>query len=221
MALLLLCLTFFSAFTALAQIAIVDTRADEPSTPEVRIVGGTGEGGGISKHSPLKLELSVDEDRPQLGDPFAYELLLTNRSDKDVMVPRSVRWSDTADKNGRPQTYQELAISFAVVGRDGNKLPFNAILSLYGSKDNPDSMVALGPGESMRILGSTYLYPKLAPNAEPPAGNLQAYLAVNSVNLVPVAGANCSDCFLDHERHLYWTQSENPVQIEFQGMGHQ
>ena len=60
-----------------------------------------------------------------------------------------------------------------------------------------------------------------AANDAPSAGNLQAYLAVNSVNLVPVADAKCAGCFLDRERHLYWTESRNPVQIEFRGTGHQ
>jgi hypothetical protein len=218
-ALLLAVLLFVSTLPTMAQVAIIDTRADQPAPAALHIVGGTGGdggvGGSVKQTNPLHIELSVSETRPHNGDPFAYDLLLTNRSDKEVLFPQSVRWSDVAQNDGESQIYQEVAVSFAVIASDGNKVPFGATLSLYGSKDKPDTMVTLAPGQSLRILGNAYYLPGSPRQPQEPSGKLQAYLAVNSVRLTPVKQPDCRDCYFDHEQHLFWTQSENPVEVEF------
>ena len=54
------------------------------------------------------------------------------------------------------------------------------------------------------------------PAANPTAAKLQAYLAVNLTDLRP-AKNSIGSSFRDNERHIYWVQSDDSVEIELVG----
>ena len=54
------------------------------------------------------------------------------------------------------------------------------------------------------------------PAANPIAVKLQAYLAVNFTDLRP-AKNSIGSSFRDNERHSYWVQSDDAVEIELVG----
>src|ERR1022692_1692385 len=94
---------------SLAQVATINTRGQKPTSPSVRIGGGTGAStpGGASNEQ-LELILSLpDPSHLLIGKPFDYELLVINRSGKPVLLPQAVAWSEVDDTGQREKRYQD------------------------------------------------------------------------------------------------------------------
>lgn len=197
-------------------VAIIDTRGQQPSTPSVRRSGGTGSDSTAESKS-LRLALAIDSPRLKVGQSFAYELLVTNTSDKPVMIPQSTSWPDVVDDSKLEQEYQQVAVSFSFLTDEGKKGSVDGHLALYGAEAKPEIMIRLAPGEAVRIQGSASMSPAwiTTPAATPTKATLQAYLAVNVTELRPAKSTNSS--FRDNERHLYWAQSDDSVEIELLG----
>ncbi len=115
----LLCLTcLLLVATSLAQVATIDLRGQKPTRPSVSIGEGTGRGG--SSHEALELILSLpDASNLVVGQPFDYELLVTNRTGKAVQLPQALAWSEVDDASQRVKRYQNLQISFEIFASDG------------------------------------------------------------------------------------------------------
>src|SRR5208283_3816827 len=144
--------------TSLAQVATIDTRGQKTTMPSLHI--GEGTLAGASSHDALKLILNLpDPSRLIIGKPFDYELLVANRSGKTVLLPKAAAWSEVDDVGQRDKRYQDLQISFEVFADDGNLGFLNACLMLFGNASRAETMVALQPGQSVRILGSTAFAP--------------------------------------------------------------
>src|SRR5271169_635680 len=147
---------------SLAQVATIDTRGQKPTSPSVHIREGTlaSTPGGASNEE-LELILSLpDPSHLLIGKPFDYELLVTNRSGKPVLLPEAVAWSDVDDIGQREKRYQNLQISFEVFADDGNLGFLAPCMTLYGKDTRPATMVTLQDGQSVRILGSTSFAPQ-------------------------------------------------------------
>ncbi|MGC2111730.1 MAG: hypothetical protein WA655_19595 [Candidatus Korobacteraceae bacterium] len=207
-------LLLLSTSPAFAQVATINTRGQQPTGPAVSITAGTGSSdGSTSKSLELKLKLPAFSNLI-VGEPFDYELLITNKSDKAILLPQSLSWSNVDDGSESEQRYQELEASFAVLADDGDRGAIQGNLVLYGKETNPATMIVLKPGRSVRILGSADFAPAWDHPPAPGTGmHLVAYLAVNSARLRPRNGQ--SDTYRDDERQLYWAQSQSE-EIMFQ-----
>ena len=201
---------------AFAQVATIDTRGQQPTGPEVSITQGTGAsagGGAGSKVLELKLTIPLFTNLI-VGDPFDYELLITNKSGKPIQLPQSVAWSDIDDGTEREQHYQWLDASFDIFGGGTALGVMSANLVLYGKPSNPATMVTLKPGDSLRILASANFQP--AWSHPPEQGmdiHLIAYVAVNSARLRPRNAQ--ADTYRSDEVQVYWARSQSE-QIMFQ-----
>lgn len=202
---------------ALAQVATIDTRGQQPTGPSVPITEGTGSSGAgnaVSKSLEIKLSLPAQANLV-VGEPFDYELLVTNKSAKEMLLPQSLSWSDVEDGSEREQRYEELETSLAVIAEDGDRGVIEGNLVLYGKDMNPASMIALKPGASIRILGRTTFDPVWNTPPAPSMGmRLVAYLAVNSARLRPKSSQG--DSYSDDEQRVYWAQSQEDLDVEFQ-----
>lgn len=201
---------------ALAQVATIDTRGQQPTGPSVQVTAGTGSSAGNAVSKSLQIKLSLPA-QPNLvvGEPFDYELLVTNQSAKEILLPQSLSWSDVDDGSEREQRYEELEISLAVIAADGDRGVIAGNLVLYGKDTNPATMIALKPGQSIRILGRTTFDPVWNSPPAPSIGmRLVAYLAVNSARLRPKGSQD--DRYRDDEQQIYWAQSQDHLDVVFQ-----
>jgi hypothetical protein len=170
---------------AFAQVATIDTRNQSQTRPSISI----GEGRYRSGGDQAKLQLSLSLPDPlhlSLGKPFDYELLVTNRSDEPVRLPRALTWSDMADAVRRDLRYQDSQISFEVFVNDGNLGFLHQGFTLYASESKPATLITLSPGESVRILGTTLFNPQWKRALKQSTGmRLMAFLTVSATLLRP------------------------------------
>src|SRR5271166_1929134 len=142
---------------AFAQVATIDNRNQNRTMPSISIGEGTYRSGG--DQAKLKLSLSLPDPLHLIvGKPFDYEMLVANRPDGPVRLPRAQTWSDVDDAARRDLRYQDSRISFEVFVDDGN-LGFLNGFTLYGSESKPATMITIPPGESVRILGTASFNP--------------------------------------------------------------
>jgi hypothetical protein len=196
-------LLLLGASLSMAQVvATIDTRGEQPTSPAFHIVGGTG-GNGATVSQSLQTSFSVlDPGRLAMGESFDYEFIVTNKSDKTVLMPQSLRWSDVQDTGEQEQRYEQVEVSFALIMDEGDQASIQGNLTLYGKKADPTTMVLLAPGDAVRIVGTTKLTPVwIHPPSASSKIRMQAYLAVNSVRLRPTGSQ--PDHYRQDERHLY------------------
>ncbi len=212
----LITLLLLASVPAFAQVATIDTRGQDPTGPAVQTSGGTGAGSSnnaASQSLQIKLALPAFPNLT-VGAPFNYQLTVTNRSAKPILLPKSLSWADVEEAGQRELVYEELVTSFAVLSENGDRGVMQGHLALYGKETNPATMMTLQPGESVRILGTATFDPAWERPPEPSTGmHLVAYLAVNSARLRPKNDQG--DVYTDDERQLYRTESQQ-MQISFQ-----
>lgn len=211
----LLCLTWLLLLaTSSAQVATIDLRGQKPTRPSVSIGQGTGR--GSRNHQALELILSLpDASNLVVGQPFDYELWVTNRTDKAIQLPQALAWSEVDDADQRVKRYQHLQISFEIFASDGNRGFVYEDMTLYGNEARPATMVTLQPGESLRILGSIPFAPQWEhPPAKAAGMRLMGFLTVASGILSPLEGQD--DRYRSDERQIYSSESDGNLPIEVQ-----
>jgi len=97
---------------------------------------------------------------------FDYELVITNRGNKALVIPQCLNWEDV-DTGSRDQRFVWASVGIKVRTKDDLEGELNGGLTLYGAEDRPSSELVLKPGESVRILASVTLPISMSINHKP------------------------------------------------------
>ena len=144
-----------AALSACGQtVANIDTRAKSGSGPLGHLLGSSSK---LSEDTAtLEAEFVInDVNGLTAGNPFEYELLITNRGKDPVAIPQALNWGDV--QVGESEPYSWALVDIRVDVGHGLEANLPNSLKLYGSRDKQWSEIELGPGDSVRILGSMTL----------------------------------------------------------------
>jgi hypothetical protein len=153
-------------------------------------VGGSGTGPGDQKS--LEAVLTVPDPSELIpGKPFDFELLVTNRGKKTVVIPQSLDWDDV--NSGGPDWRYRVANVVLQVAPDGGHQRGHIDLGLqfYGSDEKPLTELVLAPGDGVRIFGTGQLPVSMNINGYP---ILKGKLSGSFLDTYRVAsyGSNCN-----------------------------
>lgn len=197
-----------SAVSALTQTTTdINARGVTATEPSVRILGGSGTGPGDQKS--LEAVLTV-HDPSQLipGKTFDFELLITNRSHKAIVVPQSLNWEDV-DTGGADWRYRSAIVGLQVEP-DGSRqrASIGLKLELYSSDDRPSTELVLKPGDAIRILGSARLPVAMSINGKPILqGKLAGSFTVTSNWLHPAPTPAVPEGYSSEDRTIFSAES--------------
>ncbi len=196
-------------------ITDINVRGQAATKPPVRIVGGSGTGPG--DQTTLVAELTVDDPSGLVpGKPFDFELLVTNHGKRSVVLPQSLNWEDV-DSGGSEWRYVSASVTVQVAPDEGRQRGSVDIgLELYGSREKPSTELALKPGDSVRILGSSRLPLNMNINGNPIGkGKIAVSFSVNSVWLRPAPTTNAPDGYRAESRTVFIAESETRYPVNF------
>jgi hypothetical protein len=112
------------------------------------------------------------------------------------------------------RVYQDLAISFEIFADDGNLGFLTLCMVLFGNPSLPKTMIALQPGDSLRILGRTSFAPRWQRPVTQATGNrLMAFVTVASYVLHQEDG---TDGYRSEGHQIYSAESDGNLRIEIQ-----
>jgi hypothetical protein len=196
----------------------IDTRGKTQTKPDVRIAGGFLKGlprqDQRTAPAPIDVVFTVeDAAKIQYGKKFNYTLTVTNTGDRNILLPRTVTWSDVEDRQSKEQTYYTSRILFHLRAPASFTL-MGAGLSFYGSTVQPDTLVDLKPGNSVRILGSTMMVPKGWTSPLPKGKVTIAIRAQYEVGSVLLHMGQ--DGYRNDETQIINEESKNTVELEYQ-----
>ena len=117
-------------------------------------------GGSAGDHKYLKGVFTIsDAANLTPGSRFDYELVVTNNQSVPIAIPQALDWKEI--DQGRPsQNFVRATLSVHMGCLEHEPIGLNDELGgldyvvLYGSDERPETEIMLGPGESVRILGS-------------------------------------------------------------------
>ncbi len=208
---------FFMVASALAQtVTEVETRGKEPTYPDYKVTGGS-EGGRGADTDSLEVTFALPDGlRLPIGETYDYEVTVTNKSKKEVLLPRSTEWSDLVDGHPKELKYDELEVQFIFAGRDTGHTYLGGNLLLYGRVSKPSTMIALQPGDFLRVRGRVTLN---APWMPIPADSIvkvhmEAALILRSAWLHPAPDPVYADAYSNDRKEIYFIRSENMLPAE-------
>ncbi len=212
-ALLLLCV----GVSLFAQsVTEIETRGIQPTSPDYPVTGG-GQGNRGADTDLLEVTLDLpDGPRLPIGQPYDYEVTVTNKSKKVISLPRSIEWSDLADGHPTELKYDEMEINFIFSSREQGNTYLGSNLMLYGRASKPSTMVALQPGDAMRLRGRVELTAPWLPipaNAVVPV-HLRAALVVGSCWLHPAPDPVNPGAYLNDRKEVYFIPSQSMLPVE-------
>jgi hypothetical protein len=184
-------LTFILSCVTIPAIAqtesIIDTRGQQ-QTVATPLPARCGSGGAAwprpdeyTESSRVKAELIVtNPESIVVGEPFEFELILTNETAGEITVPQSLDGKDVVDPGVAIQHYEDDDIYFELQPTDPdvvNQAPrFSANLALFSSHLKFSTFVPLRPGDSVRILGTATFRPGRNLR-KPESGEMEATLS--------------------------------------------
>lgn len=194
----------------------VETRGTLPTYPDYRVAVGYERGRGEDTDL-LEVTFSLpDGPRLPIGETYDYEVTVTNKSKKVMSLPRSIEWSDLADGHPKELKYDEMEINFIFSSREQGNTYLGSNLMLYGRASKPSTIVALQPGDSMRLRGRVELTAPWLPlpeNAVVPV-HMRAALVVSSCWLHPATDPIYPDAYLNDRKEVYFIRSQNMLPAE-------
>ena len=197
-----LVLLTFASLPMLAQtVTDIDTRAKPESGPVGYLLGSSAR---LSEdNAALSAEFVVaDPGGLTPGRPFEYELVVTNRSKSPVLIPRALNWEDVAAGDGEPYSWAWVELGVDIGDGVEGSLPYT--LKLYGAKDKTWSEIVLGPGESVRILGSQMLPTSMNINSKPVGkAILKGQFHLGTMRLCHTPTAQYPDAYRTESRWAY------------------
>ena len=197
-----------------AQVATIDTRGMKLVPLPLPIAEGGGIGGG--NRADLQLQLSLtDPSNLVVGEPFEYELLVTNRSSHPIAIPRSVGLDGILDLGQREQHYQYMQFEFEIFVDNGDVGFIHQPLKVYGKESAPSTVLTLQPGDAVRILGSTSFAPRWAKQPPTPASSkrLMAFLIIGSDHVFPIDSEGKR--YRSEARQTYSLETDGTLRIDF------
>jgi hypothetical protein len=212
------CLCAVSSLLLAQTVTEVNTVGVDRNSPAVRIVGGTGASASALGSNPLQITLSAyGPSAFRTGDRLDYEVLITNVSSENVVLPQSLSWAEVAEPGAKRQKYVEASLSITLTTDEGGSGSFPVDVTLYGTPSRPSTLVVLKPGDSMRIQARSTLIPnRLSGLGEgPERAHLRADFAADWTELDPASVPKMANAYRFTSTPLYWAQSANHLEVEF------
>jgi hypothetical protein len=98
--------------------------------------------------------VSLDRTHYQIGDEPRFEVIVENVGSAPLRIPFSPHLADLQPRDpARKFRYLELQVVLWIAGREWSENSGGGV-RLYGNDDQPDTMLNLQPGESVRITGN-------------------------------------------------------------------
>lgn len=216
----ILSLIFLVSMVSAQVVTDINLHGVEATALPFHIIGGSG-GGSSAALNKLQVDLSLLSSQISAGLPFDYQVVITNTSDTEILVPQATSWSDVLDKDASKQSFTEGFLSFTVQTENGARGHLDGEISLYGSPSSPGTTVRLAPGDSVRLSGTAKASPVWdAGSAAKIEGiavdaTLQADFSINSVRLHPAAAKAGHGAYRQDSLSLYWAQSKPATPIQF------
>jgi hypothetical protein len=189
----------FASLSACAQtLTDIDTRSKQATGPTGHLLQSSCQ---LESDANALSAVFVIDDPSNLraGERFDYELVVTNRGNRPVAVPRALNWEDVQIGDGDP--YSWASVDIRVDAGDGLEASLPYSLKLYGSKDKPWSEVVLGFGESVRILGSDRLPVSMNINAKPVAkATVKSIFHLGTMRLYRTPSGEVPDAYRSESR---------------------
>lgn len=205
------------ASAALAQnVTDIETRGAEPTHSDYHVLRGGGGGrGGDTDSLLVTFELPNGYSLP-IGQKYDYEVTVINKSTEEILLPRCIEWSDIADGHPKEIKYQTLEVDLIFGTPKTGNTYLGGNLILYGETSKPSTMIALRPGDSLRLHGRVKL---TAPWLPLPANtslkvHLRAAVSLSSVWLHPTPTPNDPNGYSQDPKEIYFIRSDNDLPVE-------
>ena len=143
------------------------------------------------------------------GKTFDFELLITNRGKKPVVIPQSLDWQDV-DSGGPDWRYLEADVALQVTPDGGRQRGYIDLgLRFYGSDERPSTELVLAPGDGVRILGSCQLPLSMSVDGKPiQKGKMGGSFNVSTEWLHPAPTAAVPDGYRSEGRTIVSAEAE-------------
>lgn len=146
---------------SLATLSLAQNVIDTRDKPYHEISGDLAQSGSSAGgHKYLKGVFTIpDAANLTPGSRFDYELVVTNNQNVPIAIPQALDWKEI-DRASASQNFVRATLSVHMgclerepVGLSNESGGLDYVV-LYGSDERPGTEIMLGPGESVRILGS-------------------------------------------------------------------
>jgi hypothetical protein len=137
-----------------AQTETVINARDSPHVQRADEQGG-GWCAGVNPDTNLEAQFTIDNTDPKPGSAMNYELLVTNKGEKAIALPRALDWKEV-DSGSLEQRYLVARVTLELRA-EGGAHTYIAPLALYSTAEKPGTALVLRPGDSLRLLGSAIL----------------------------------------------------------------
>jgi hypothetical protein len=144
---------------SLATLSLAQNVINTRDKPFREISGRQMTGGGSGDPEFIRGVLTIpDSTNLTPGGRFDYELVVTNDQNVSIAIPQTLDWKEI-DQGRASQHFVRARLSLHIgclgrgAGPDRGSGGLDYVV-LYGSDERPGTEIMLGPGESVRILGS-------------------------------------------------------------------
>jgi|HubBroStandDraft_2_1064218.scaffolds.fasta_scaffold22288_2 hypothetical protein len=156
----ILCLLSFASLVADARKlsaqteTVINTRGLRESQPPHD--QGAGWCAGVNPDTKLEARFTIDDPSPRAGSPVNYELLITNKGENAITLPRALNWKVVVDSDSLEQRYVMASVTLELRTQNAQTY-ITPTLNLYATADKTDTLLSFHPGDSLRILGTSVL----------------------------------------------------------------
>ena len=206
-----------AACSALGQtVTDIETRGTDPTHGEYRVQRGGGGGRGADTDA-LHVSVSlINGSTLPIGQTYDYEVTINHKGTKEVRLPRCIEWSDIVDGRPKELRYKTLEVVLIFHSPETGNTYFGGNLLLYGNSAKPSTMVALQPGDTLRLRGRVKLDAPWLPipaNSVIPA-KMRAAVSLTDVWLHPTPTAEVPDGYSEDLKEIYFVKSENVLAVD-------
>jgi len=206
-----------AACSALGQtVTDIETRGTDPTHGEYRVQRGGGGGRGADTDA-LHVSVSlINGSTLPIGQTYDYEVTINHKGTKEVRLPRCIEWSDIVDGRPKELRYKTLEVVLIFHSPETGNTYFGGNLLLYGNSAKPSTMVALQPGDTLRLRGRVKLDAPWLPipaNSVIPA-KMRAAVSLTDVWLHPTPTAEVPDGYSEDPKGIYFVKSENVLAVD-------
>ena len=214
---LFLAALLLAACSALGQtVTDIETRGIDPTHGDYNVRRGGGGGRGADTEA-LRVGFSlVNGSTLPIGQTYDYEVTVTNKSTKELRLPRCIEWSDIVDGHPQDLRYKTLEVVFIFGSPETGNTYLGGNLLLYGRSAKPSTMVSLQAGDTLRLRGRVKLDPPWLPI---PANSVlavkvRAAVSLTDVWLHPTPSPEAPDGYSQDPKEIYFVKSENVLPVE-------
>jgi hypothetical protein len=135
-------------------VADIDARGNKPSPTALRRDGAPNWKQIIAKPSPLEVSVSVpDPSKIQFGTPFPFQVEIRNLGTEPVTLPTSLLSANMEEAAKQRGSVELATLVIHMNDDDGVSYPASESIELWGSPNQPGTLVVLNRGESIRVEG--------------------------------------------------------------------